>query len=684
MSLEQVRKAYRQRTRCYRAARTSLLVLLPTVVLSTAWGSLEQVQQQWLRMVDPTAMDTTCAACSDFYTYANGAWLKRTTLQPNQQFLVPLLLLRDRANLVVQSILELDARQLREGSLDPGTTAGQLGAFFASCVDSAAIVNAGTRPLQRALDTIAAIQTPADLARAFAIPVGAQGQRLAPFWVAPTPDPNNSSVVIISALGGPSIAPLFLDSTLRTEAADAAFVERSRQALLGIGLTPAEAELDARADFRVNEALGRASPSIVDQQDPRKNYNRHTFDQLVQLTPHFPWRDYYRAMGMPETAAINVVAPAYYTRLDSLIANIPLRDWQASLRVRLLEITAQTRTVNEAVPRARTCAGIANNRLGRATAREYAARELTPDMQRGADQLLESIIVVLRERIQQVDWMGPATRREALSKVDRLRRRVGAPAVLAAYDGLRLAQDDFYGNLERIEVYLRREGWAKVGKPVDTGEWRILPQVANAGYWPESNQIGIPASFLHPPYFDPAADDASNYGALGSVIGHELTHAFDNNGRRYDASGTLRDWWLAADDARYTAATRPLVAQFDAYTVLDSATHVRGQQVLDENIADLGGLRLAYIAFQRSMRGKPRTKIDGFTPEQRFFLAFAQASVDLRRPEALKLQIVNDWHAPAQWRVNGVLSNFPEFAKAWGCKTGDAMVRGARLRPHIW
>ena len=650
-------------------------------VLSQA---LQQPVQEWPHMVDRGAIDSTCAPCADFYTYANGGWIKRTTLPAGRAFLSPLLLLGQRANAVIQALLEEDTRRLRLGSVKLESPAGLVGAFFASCMDTAAIARSGYRPFQATLDSIAAIQSPAALARAFALPVAGLGQRLAPFWIAPAPDPRNSNMVLVRLSAGTPLDPLFSDPRRQTDSVVAAYIRRSRQALVDLGVDSTQAEIEARADFKLSQALARVKPALTELQDPRSNTNLVTFVQLTALTPHFPWKAYYQAAGIPQAAPINIELPTFYTRLDSLFGSVSLADWRAWLRLRLLTFRTLTQSAASGSIRGRECTSQVANRLSRAIAREYAQRELTPARQRRLDDVAANLVAVLHDRIQRLEWMSTTTRQAALAKLPALRRHLGAPRNLATYEGLHLQTDDYFGNLTRIEAHLQRESWASVGRPVDRDAWRIMPHVANAAYWPESNELGIPAAILFPPFFDPAADDAANYGALGSIIAHELTHAFDNNGRRYDPAGNLRDWWTPEDDAMYTKRTNPLIAQFDAYLVVDTATRVRGQQTLNENIADLGGAILAYEAFQRATRDRSRTVIDGFTPEQRFFIALAQTGAEVRRSESRRQEVLNGWHAPSQWRVNGVLSNMPEFAKAWGCSSNDAMVRADALRPRIW
>ncbi len=295
------------------------------------------------------------------------------------------------------------------------------------------------------------------------------------------------------------------------------------------------------------------------------------------------------------------------------------------------------------------------------------------------------MVSVLNEQIRQLDWMSDSTKTQALAKLGAFGRKIGYPGKWRDYSKLEVKPGEYYLNQRRVAAWSRAVNWAKLGKPVDKTEWPITVEQVNAGYVPSWNEIVFPAGVLQPPFFDPSADDAVNYGAIGAVIGHEMSHGFDDQGRRFDAQGNLRDWWTKDDVAKYTAQAQRVVEQFNAYTVVDSTTHVNGKLTLGENIGDLGGLKIAYVAMQKAMAQKGRQpNIDGFTPEQRFFLGWAQVWRELQRDEATKAQINSNVHAPAKWRVNGPLSNMPEFKAAWGCKDGDAMVRPEALRARIW
>jgi len=303
--------------------------------------------------------------------------------------------------------------------------------------------------------------------------------------------------------------------------------------------------------------------------------------------------------------------------------------------------------------------------------------------------MVDNLVSALRERIAQLDWMSPATKQQATAKLDAFLRKVAYPDTWRDYSTLLVKPGAYYENVATAVGWNRQRAWSRLGKPVDRTEWTMVPPTVNANYSPTLNQIQFPAGILQPPFFDPNADDAVNYGGIGAVIGHEMSHGFDDQGRQFDAQGNLRDWWTPEDAAKYKAEAQRIVDQFNAYTVVDSATHVNGRLTLGENIGDLGGLTVAYAALQKALaakraRGEQVGAIDGFTPEQRFFLSWAQIWREIQRPEAERLQVATNPHSPAKWRVNGPLSNMPEFRAAWGCKDGDPMVRADSLRARIW
>jgi putative endopeptidase len=398
---------------------------------------------------------------------------------------------------------------------------------------------------------------------------------------------------------------------------------------------------------------------------------------------------------------VNVAQPDFYKAMNGFVGDLPVDDWKTLLRWRLIHARApllSKRFVNEnfsfakqltgqqeLLPRWKKCTSNTDQALGEALGQEYVARVFTPAAKARAKAIVDNMVTVLGEQIGQLEWMAPATKKEALGKLQILRRKIGYPDKWIDYGALNVVPGQYVENQRRVEQFNNARDWKKVGKPVDKSEWGMSPPTVNAYYNPTWNEIVFPAGILLPPFFDANADDAVNYGAMGAVIGHEMTHGFDDSGRRFDAKGNLRDWWTPEDASKFNAEAQKVVDQFNSYTVVDTATHVNGKLTLGENIADLGGLKVAYIAMERAMAKNGRPKpIDGFTPEQRFFLGWAQVWRSLDRPEYIKMIVASNPHSPAKWRVNGPLSNMDEFKAAWGCKDSDPMVRPAALRAHIW
>ena len=387
--------------------------------------------------------------------------------------------------------------------------------------------------------------------------------------------------------------------------------------------------------------------------------------------------------------------------MDSLLTAVPLADWRAYLRWHFARhlapwlsspfVDASFRYqraltgVKEQQPRWKRCVQAANGMLGDALGQAYVQETFTPDARRRALDMVDHLIAALDDRLHTLEWMGDSTRAQAVAKLRAFGKKIGYPDKWRDYAKLAVDPRDFAGNVERAQSFAAAWDFARIGKPVDKAEWRMTAPTVNASYSPTFNDITFPAGILQAPFFDPAADDAVNYGGMGAVIGHEMTHGFDDQGRQFDAQGNLRDWWTADDAQRFKDRAARVVGQFDAYTIVDSATHVNGRLTLGENIADLGGLKVAYAAFQQALAGKPRPPaIDGFNAEQRFFLAWAQIWRAKATDQYMRNQVVVDPHAPARWRGMGPLSNLKEFAEAWGCKTGDQMVRADSLRATIW
>jgi putative endopeptidase len=425
-----------------------------------------------------------------------------------------------------------------------------------------------------------------------------------------------------------------------------------------------------------------------------------TLAEFGKMTPHIDWQRYLQQQGAKTTADVNVRAPQYFTALDTLITSTPVDTWKAYLRWHVTNGAMNslssafrkeafawqkvTSGVQQQQSRLKQCAAATNAALGEAVGEQWIKRNFTPEAKARAAKMVDNLVSALRDRINGLDWMSQQTKVQAVAKLNAFLRKVAYPDKWRDYSTLAIKPGSYYDNQRVVAEWNSERSWARLGQAPPRDEWSMTPPTVNASYSSSLNQIQFPAGILQPPFFDPNADDAVNYGALGAVIGHEMTHGFDDSGRQFDAQGILRDWWTPEDASKYKAAAQLVVDQFNGYTVVDSVSHVNGRLTLGENIADLGGLTVAYHAMEKAIAGKPHPRIDGFTPEQRFFLGWAQVWRSLARPEQALNSLKTDSHSPNKWRVNGPLSNMPEFKQAFGCKEGDPMVRPESLRARIW
>ncbi|HEX4683568.1 MAG TPA: M13 family metallopeptidase [Gemmatimonadaceae bacterium] len=694
-----------------RASLTRLAAAAALAVLPSFAGA-----QQRTPIFNKADMDTTCAACSDFYEYANGGWLKshQNAIPADRTSISSFSSLSEHNTDVAHGIMQDDSAAVKAGKAKAGTEQWKIGTYYTACMDTAAIDALGTRPIQSTLQKVDAINSSADLVRSFAeLRGGAGGGRggggMTPFGVRPGADPKNSNETIVSAgpggLGLPEREYYF-----RTDARSAnirdQYVAHITRSLELAGESDTQAKSDAGKAMALETALARITATRAQMRDPNASYHKMTIGEFSAMTPHVNWRTYIDAVGGADAGAasmINVTQPNYFKGLDSLIANTPVDEWKAYLRWHAVS-SAATRLgssfanedfqfqkvmsgVEQPQPRWRACYGATNGALGWAVGHEYIARTFTPADRERARKMVENLVSALHDRIQTLDWMSAATKQQATTKLDAYLRKVAYPDKWTEYTALEVKPGQYYENGVLDAAWNQNRAWKRVGKPVDKTEWSMTPPTVNASYSPSLNQIQFPAGILAPPFFDPNADDAVNYGGLGAVIGHEMSHGFDDQGRQFDAKGNLRDWWTAEDAAKYKQNAQKMIDEYNGFTVIDSTTHVNGQATLGENIGDFGGLTVAYAAMEKALDAKgpsARRKIDGFTPEQRFFLSWARVWREVQRPEAERLQVNTNPHSPGKWRVNGPLSIMPEFAKAWGCKEGDAMVRPENQRARIW
>ena len=651
--------------------------------------------------LDRANLDTTCAPCTDFYEFANGGWLKRDTIPSAYPSYGAFFAVQDHNWDVLHTILDRDAKDAADGKLAAGTGPWKVGTYYASCMDTVAIDQKGITPLKPELDQIAAIKTPADLEQALGALEHAAG--LAPFSDGSTQDSKDAAQEI-AGLGQGGLSLPTKDYYTKTDDASKKirddFVAHVTRMFQLLGDAPAAAAAEAKSVMAVETQFAKASKSPVELRDPNANYHKMTMGQLDALTPHFKWDAFFAAQNAPPVSSIDVRQPEFLKAFDGMLTSVPVADWKTYLRWHLVHRAAPALSTpfveenfkfnqlfsgaKENLPRWKRCINSSDSRLGELLGQEYVKEAFPPEAKARAVKIVNTLVGALHDRIQQLGWMGDSTKVQALAKLDAYAKKIGYPDKWRDYSALDIKPGEYLANVQAGDQFAAAYDWNKIGKPVDRTEWGMTPPTVNAYYNPLMNEIVFPAGILQPPFFNADADDAVNYGAMGAVIGHEMTHGFDDQGRQYDKAGNLKDWWTKQDATKYTAEAAKVVKQFDGYTVIDSTTHVNGQLTLGENIADFGGLTVAYGAMEKALGDGPRTKIDGFTPEQRFFLAWAQVWRELDRPAYARMLVSADEHAPGKWRVNGPLSNMPEFKAAWGCKDTDPMVRADSLRPKIW
>jgi putative endopeptidase len=647
--------------------------------------------------IDPANLDTTCAACTDFYQYATGGWTKSHPVPAAFPRWGSFDELQERNRLVLREVLDAAVRDTAT-TKNPNTR--KVGIFYASCLDSPPPDADGLTPLQPELDRIAAVTTETSL-RAEA----ARLQRLGftiPFAFSVQPDLKHSRVeALYIAQGGLGLP----DRDYYTKTDSTSVAIRSKYAahvarILTLGGMPAtDARAAADKILALETTLATASMTRVERRDPYNTYHKMNLAAADSVTPHLDWQAWMTDVGAAPQPDLIVGQPKFFGVLDSLLVSVPIEEWRNYFRFHLLQVTApalDSSFVREdfafqqvlsgtpaMLPRWQRCLRATDGTMGEALGQAYVNKTFPPAARARALALVKNMEAVLREDLRTLTWMTPTTRQRAIVKLAAFAEKIGYPDKWRDYSALTVRHGPYVTNLLAAQSFEVERRTHKLGHPVDRTEWTMTPPTVNAYYNSTMNEIVFPAGILQPPFFDPLADDAVNYGGFGAVIGHEMTHGFDDQGRKYDADGNLRDWWTAEDATQYTQRADRVATQFDNYIAVDSL-HVNGKLTLGENIADLGGLKIAYIAMERAYAKEPRTKIGGFTPEQRFFLSWAQVWRQNIRPAFARTLALTDPHSPSRWRVNGPLSNLPEFAKAWGCKPGDAMVRPPEQRAEIW
>jgi putative endopeptidase len=647
--------------------------------------------------LNPADMDPSCTACDNFYRFANGGWLDRNPVPADRSEWSSYDEVSDRTRAELRSILEGAVAAARLG--DTSSEQGKLGRFYGACLNEGATTAQGIRPITPTLARIAGITDRAGVQRELTR-LQLMGVEV-PFAFAAGVDSQNSEMMIADVWqAGTTYGDIsrYLGDDAQAQSYRTRLRDHIAQMLELAGVPAAAVRIDADRVISIETALARQSMTPVQMRDPRAVTNRLTLSELQALTPHWNWNSYFTAAAVDLPTVIQVGQPDFLRELNRLLAERSLDDWKAYLRWHLVNARAQWLSPELAQadfafsaslsgaraqrPRWSRCMTAADQQLGEILGKAYLERVFTPQARARAMAMIANLKAVMGERLRSLEWMSPATRREALAKLESMKTEVGGPTKWTDYGALHLEGESFVEMLDSATAFGIRERNKRIGKPVDKERWSTLPQRISGAYSSAHNRVTYPAAKFQPPFFDPLADDATNYGAIGATLGHEIVHGFDDHGRQYDAAGNLRDWWEPEDAARFNERANRLVAQFDAFSV--NGEPVNGRLSLGENVADLGGLTISYYALQRALRGQRRERINGFTPEQRFFLSWARNWRANSRPEILSRKLRVGPHAPEHLRVIAPLSNMAEFAAAFGCKAGDQMFRPPAERVRIW
>jgi putative endopeptidase len=675
-------------------ACVSTLFAMPTYAEDRPYSELPYTPS-----LDVTAMDRSVDPCDDLYTYACGGWQRQNPIPSDQSAWSVYGKLYVDNQRFLWGILEEAARP------DPKRTSTQqkIGDFFAACIDESAIERAGLAPLRADLKRIAQLNDK----RSIAAMVGqlhtrsTNGNML--FGSGSEQDAKDATLMIAAVYAGGLGLPdrdYYLKDDAKSVETRNRYLEHVAKVLELSGTAPTTAAAEARVVLRIETALARASLTRVEQRDPYKIYHRETADSLKKIAPAFDWDGYFEHTRLKPDPWLNVAQPAFLTELNARLENETLKDLKAYLRWTLLDASASAlskafvaenfafnraylRGVKEDRPRWKKCVGLVDDQLGEALGQEFVARTFTSAMKTKTVLMTHQIEAAMKARIQGLDWMSTATQTEALAKLSALRDKIGYPEIWRDYSALNVERNDFFGNVTRATEFEFRRQAAKIGKPVDRNEWSMTPPTVNAYYNTAMNDINFPAGVLLPPLYDSKMDDAPNYGNTGGTIGHELTHAFDDEGRQYDGDGNLRDWWTKEDAQNFEGRAQCVRNQYSRYTIVDDIK-INGALTSGEDIADLGGELLAWMAWKEQTQRMKLAEQDALTPEQRFFVGFAQWACSNETPENERLNAVVNPHSPPRFRVNGVVSNMPEFSQAFQCKVGHALVKPPNELCKVW
>jgi putative endopeptidase len=675
-----------------------LIVLLLLSLAASAQNKAEPIKQaeaQSLKSFDTEALDRTADPCVDFYQFACGNWVKKNPIPPDRSRWGRFQELEEHNQTILNGILQKAAVP------DPkrDATDQKIGDYYASCMDEATIDKKGLAPLKPELDRIAAVKSMAELPEIIGF-LNARGIGAALSWNSGQDFKDATQVIAQADQGGLGLPER--DYYLKTDATSVQlredYVKHVQRMLELSGEPPAKAATDAKTVMAIETSLAKVSMPLVDRRDPEKIYHKMERAQLQQLAPAFNWNQYFDSAKVPAFQYVNVAVPDFFKGLNGLIKSVPLDDWKTYLRWHVIHGTAvylpkafvdenfaffgkELTGAKEIRTRWKRCVQYTDDDLGFALGQRYVELTFGAEGKQRTLAMVHALERALGEDIQGLDWMTPQTKKAAAVKLEHIVNKIGYPDKWRDYSTLEIVRGDAMGNSLRANTFEFNRRMSEIGKPVDRSEWEMTPPTVNAYYNPLMNDINFPAGILQPPFYSNRIDDAVNYGGIGAVIGHELTHGFDDQGSQFDANGDLRNWWTEGDKKAFDGREECFVKEYGSFTAIDDV-HLNGKLTLGENTADNGGLRIALMALLDTIGGKKVPPVDGYTPEQRLFISWGQVWCQNQTPESLRLQAATDPHSPGKDRVNGVVQNMPEFRRAWGCEEGQPMAPANSCR--VW
>jgi len=647
--------------------------------------------------LDVKSLDKAANPCTDFYQFSCGGWTLNNPIPADQASWSVYGKLADENARFLWGILDQASKP------SPKRTAVQkkIGDYFAACMDETAIEKLGTKPIQPLLDEVAAMTGTNDLAKVLANEHLRTGSGAFLFNFGSNQDFGDATQVIAFAGSGGLSLPdrdYYVKDDARSKEIRAKYMAHVSRMLQLIGETKQQADADAFTVMEIEVALARNTLTRVERRDPYNLYHKMALSDLEAMTPKFDWKTYLAAIGVGDITTVNVSDPKFYTAVQLELAGVSIDDWKAYLRWHVVHAAAPylskkfvaedfdfyrktLRGVTAMPPRWKQCVRYVDRDLGEALGQEFVRRTFTPETKAKTVEMTKLIEKAMEDEIRTLDWMSDPTKAKALEKLHAVANKVGYPDKWLDYSKIDVTRGDFVGDVQRAVTFESKRQLAKIGKPVERGEWNMTPPTVNAYYDPQMNDINFPAGVLQPPLYDPKSDDAPNYGNTGSTIGHELTHGFDDSGAKFDAAGNLKNWWAPEDSKAFDERVQCVRDQFATYTIVDDIK-INSKLTSGEDVADIGGTLLAYIAWKEATKGKELKSIEGFTPDQRFFIGFAQWACNNTRPENERVNAVTNPHSPGKYRINGIVTNLPQFRDAFKCGEQAPMVKEKACK--IW